>query len=48
LAESLERRKPTIHFANSMWELFHEKVSFSYVERAFDAIKQAPRHKDRR
>jgi len=31
-----------------MCELFHEKVSFSYVERAFDVIKQAPRHKDRR
>ena len=27
-----------------MSDLFHEKVSFSYIERVFDVIKQAHRH----
>ena len=29
---------------NSMFDLFHEKVSFSYVERVFDVLKQAHHH----
>ena len=36
LAEPLERRKPTIDFVNSMSDLFHEKISFSDIERVFD------------
>jgi len=27
-----------------MSDLFHEKVSFSYIERVFDVIKQAHQH----
>ena len=38
LAEPLERRKPTIYLVNSMSDLFHEKVSFSYIERVFDVF----------
>jgi protein gp37 len=36
LAEPLERLKPAIYFVNSMSDLFHAKVSFSYIERVFD------------
>jgi protein gp37 len=44
LAEPLERRKPTIYFVNSMSDLFHEKVPFSYIRRVFDVIAHAPQH----
>lgn len=44
LAEPLERRKPTIYFVNSMSDLFHEKVPFSYIEQVFDVITQAHQH----
>lgn len=44
LTEPLERRKPTVYFVNSMSDLFHERVSFAYVERVFDVMKRAPHH----
>ena len=44
LAEPLERRKPTIYFVNSMSDLFHEKVPFSYIRQVFDVMARAPQH----
>lgn len=44
LMEPLKRRKPTIYFVNSMSDLFHEKVPFSFVESVFDVMKQANQH----
>lgn len=44
LAEPLERRKPTIYFVNSMSDLFHEEVPFSYIHQVFDVMRQVPQH----
>lgn len=44
LAEPLQRRKATIYFVNSMSDLFHEKVPFSYIEQVFDVMKRAQQH----
>jgi len=44
LAEPLERKKPTVYFVNSMSDLFHDKVPFSYVEKVFAVMKQAHHH----
>ena len=44
LAEPLERKKPTVYFVNSMSDLFHEKVPFSYVEEVFAVMGQAHQH----
>jgi protein gp37 len=44
LGEPLERRKPTVYFVNSMSDLFHEKVSFEYIDRVFDVMARAPQH----
>jgi protein gp37 len=44
LAEPLERKKPTVYFVNSMSDLFHEKVPFSYIEEVFAVIRQAHQH----
>lgn len=44
LSEPLERKKPTVYFVNSMSDLFHEKVPFSYIERVLDVMKRAHQH----
>jgi protein gp37 len=44
LSEPLKRKKPTLYFVNSMSDLFHEEVQFSYVDRVFEVIHQTPRH----
>ena len=44
LAEPLERKKPTMYFVNSMSDLFHEKVPFSYIDQVFDVIRRTPQH----
>ncbi|MFH1524348.1 MAG: phage Gp37/Gp68 family protein [Chloroflexota bacterium] len=42
--EPLLRKKPTVYFVNSMSDVFHEKVPFSYIDRIFKTIAQTPQH----
>lgn len=44
LMEPLARSKPTVYFVNSMSDLFHEKVSFGYINRVFDVMSRARQH----
>jgi protein gp37 len=44
LAEPLERKKPTIYFVNSMSDLFHEKVPFTYIDEVFKVMLKAHHH----
>jgi protein gp37 len=44
LDEPLKRKKPTIYFVNSMSDVFHEKVPFSYIDRIFRTIELTPQH----
>lgn len=44
LFEPLKRKTPTIYFVNSMSDLFHEDVSFAYVEQVFDIIRRCEWH----
>lgn len=40
----LERRIPTTYFVNSMSDLFHEEVPFTYIDQVFDVIARAEHH----
>jgi protein gp37 len=40
----LKRKKPTMWFVNSMSDLFHEDVPFTFIDRIFDVIGQTPHH----
>lgn len=42
--EPLKRKKPTVYFVNSMSDVFHEKVPFSYIDRIFHTIERTPQH----
>ncbi len=44
LVEPLERRKPTTYFVNSMSDLFHNDISFEFLDQVFDVIKRTPQH----
>lgn len=44
LAEPLERKKPTVYFVNSMSDLFHEKVPFTYIDEVFKVMLKAHHH----
>lgn len=44
LDEPLKRRKPTVYFVNSMSDLFHERVPFSFVTQVFDVMREAHQH----
>lgn len=44
LFEPLKRKTPTIYFVNSMSDLFHEDVSFTYIEQVFDIIRKCEWH----
>jgi protein gp37 len=35
LDDPLKRKKPTVYFVNSMSDLFHHKVPFSYIDKVF-------------
>lgn len=37
-------KKPTVFFVNSMSDLFHEDMPFSFLDQVFDTIKRTPRH----
>ncbi|MDA8008016.1 MAG: phage Gp37/Gp68 family protein, partial [Gammaproteobacteria bacterium] len=42
--QPLRRKKPTMYFVNSMSDLFHSKVPFSFVEKVMQTISDTPRH----
>jgi protein gp37 len=44
LGEPLRRSKPTIYFVNSMSDLFHDKVPFSYIAEVFGVMREARQH----
>lgn len=44
LEEPLRRKKATTYFVNSMSDLFHEDVPFSFIEQVMDVIGQAEWH----
>lgn len=44
LLEPFKRKTPTTYFVNSMSDLFHEDVPFSYIDKVFDVISQASQH----
>ncbi|WP_434778530.1 phage Gp37/Gp68 family protein [Neisseria sp. Ec49-e6-T10] len=44
LNEPLKRKKPTMYFVNSMSDLFHEDVSFNYIDQVLEVINQAKQH----
>ncbi|MFK5948412.1 MAG: phage Gp37/Gp68 family protein, partial [Methylococcales bacterium] len=45
LTQPIKRRKPTTYFVNSMSDLFHEDVPFSFIDKVFDVIGQTPQHR---
>ena len=40
----LQRKKQTVFFVNSMSDLFHPKVSFSFIDKVMDTISRTPQH----
>jgi len=44
LDEPLRRSKPTIYFVNSMSDVFHEEVPFSFIDQIFQTISKTPQH----
>lgn len=44
LQDPLKRKTPTTYFVNSMSDLFHEEVPFSYIDQVFDVITRATQH----
>lgn len=44
LGEPLRRKRPTVYFVNSMSDLFHEDIPYSYIDKVFQTIEQAPQH----
>ena len=44
LHEPRSFKKPTIFFVNSMSDLFHEKIPYSFLDKVFDTIRATPRH----
>lgn len=44
LDDPLKRKKPTVYFVNSMSDLFHEGVPFSFIDQVFETISKATWH----
>ena len=44
LNQPLKRKKPTMYFVNSMSDLFHNQVPFSFVDEVMAVIRQTPQH----
>jgi len=44
LEQSLKRKKPTVCFVNSISDLFHEDIPFSYIDKVFKTIVDTPQH----
>jgi len=45
LNQPIKRKKPTTYFVNSMSDLFHEDIPFSFIDKVFDVIRQTPHHR---
>lgn len=44
LEQPLKIKKPTKFFVNSMSDMFHEKMPFSYIDSIFEVIRKTPQH----
>lgn len=44
LIEPVKRKKPTTYFVNSMSDVFHKDVPFSYIDQIFEVIMNTPHH----
>ncbi len=44
LSQPLEVKQPTKFFVNSMSDLFHEEMPFSYVDKIMEVINSTPQH----
>jgi protein gp37 len=44
LHQPFKRKKPTMYFVNSMSDLFHEMVPFSYIDKVMEVIRETPQH----
>jgi protein gp37 len=44
LQDPLKRKTSTTYFVNSMSDLFHEDVPFTYIDQVFEVITQANQH----
>ncbi len=44
LKDPLNIKKPTKFFVNSMSDLFHENMTFEYLDEIFDVIRKTPQH----
>ena len=44
LEEPLKRKKPTVYFVNSMSDLFHEDIPFSFIDHVFETILRSNWH----
>jgi len=44
LNEPLKRRKPTTYFVNSMSDLFHNDIPFSFLDEVFSVVERTPQH----
>ena len=44
LEQPLKRKKPTVYFVNSMSDLFHEDIPFSFIDKIMKTIQQTPQH----
>lgn len=44
LEQPLKIKKPTKFFVNSMSDIFHEKMPFSYIDSIFEVIRKTPQH----
>lgn len=44
LRQPIERKKATVYFVNSMSDLFHEDIPFSFIDEVMDTIEATPRH----
>ena len=40
----LARKKPTVWFVNSMSDLFHPNVRFSFIDQVMNTIRETPHH----
>lgn len=44
LGQPLKRKKPTVYFVNSMSDLFHEEVPYSFIDEVMKTILATPQH----
>jgi len=45
LEQPTKRKTATTYFVNSMSDMFHENIPFSYIDKIFNTIKKTPQHR---